>query len=84
MHGGNVSSNVSVRSPNAKDVDTNDNLNTGDDIANSENDVGLDFEILDYRAMLVVMTVRTVLKIPFEKAAPCPSAFPAPLVLSQK
>ena len=32
-------------------------------------------------AMLVVMTVRTVLKVPFEKAAPppCPSDVPAPL-----
>ena len=31
--------------------------------------------------MLVVMTVRTVLKVPFEKAAPppCPSDVPAPL-----
>ena len=29
--------------------------------------------------MLVVMTVRTVLKVPFEKAAsPCPSDVPAP------
>ena len=43
MHGGNAASNVSVRSPNAKDVDTNDNLNTGDGIANSENNMGLDF-----------------------------------------
>ena len=42
MHGGNAASNVSVRSPNAKDVDTNDNLNTGDGIANSENNMGLD------------------------------------------
>ena len=33
---------VSVRSPNAKDVDNNDNLNTGDGIANSKNDMGLD------------------------------------------
>ena len=31
-------------------------------------------------AMLVVMTVRTVLKVPFEKAAPpCPSVVAAPL-----
>ena len=31
--------------------------------------------------MLVVMTVRTVLKAPFEKAAPpCPSDVPAPLL----
>ena len=30
--------------------------------------------------MLVVMTVRTVLKVPFEKAAPtCPCDVPAPL-----
>ena len=36
-----------MRSPNAKDVDTNDNLNTGDGIVNSENDMGLDFKILD-------------------------------------
>ena len=43
VHGGNAASNVSVRSPNAKDVDTNDNLNTGDGIANSENNMGLDF-----------------------------------------
>ena len=43
MHGGNAVSNVSVRSLNAKDVDTNDNLNTDDGIANSENDVGLNF-----------------------------------------
>ena len=43
MHGGNAASNVSVRSPNAKDIDTNDNLNTADGIANSENDIGLDF-----------------------------------------
>ena len=42
VHGGNAASNVSVRSSNAKDVDTNDNLNTGDVIANSENNVGLD------------------------------------------
>ena len=34
---------MSVRSPYAEDVDTNDNLNTGDGIANSENDMGLDF-----------------------------------------
>ena len=33
-------------------------------------------------AMLVVMTVRTVLKVPFEKAAPrCPSDVLTPLVL---
>ena len=32
--------------------------------------------------MLVVMTVRTVVKVPFEKAAPyCPSDVPAPLVI---
>ena len=43
MHGGNAASNVYVSYPNAKDVDTNDNLNTGDGIANSENDIGLDF-----------------------------------------
>ena len=43
MHGGNAANNVSVRSPNAKDVGTNDNLNTGDGIANYENDMGLDF-----------------------------------------
>ena len=43
VHGGNAVSSVSVRSLNAKDVDTNDNLNTGDGIANSENDMGLDF-----------------------------------------
>ena len=43
VHGGNAASNVSVRSPNAKDVDTNDTLNTGDGIANSGNDIGLDF-----------------------------------------
>ena len=43
VHGGDAASNVSLRSPNAKDVDTNDNLNTGDGIANSENDMGLDF-----------------------------------------
>ena len=42
VHGGNAASNVSVRSPNAKDVDTNGNLNTGDGIANSENNMGLD------------------------------------------
>ena len=36
-----------MRSLNAKDVDTNDNLNTGDGIVNSENDMGLDFKILD-------------------------------------
>ena len=35
VHGGNAASNVSVRSPT--------NLNTGDGIANSENDIGLDF-----------------------------------------
>ena len=33
--GGNAARNVSVRSPNAKDVDTNDNLNTGDGIPKS-------------------------------------------------
>ena len=43
MHGDNAASNVSVRSPNAKDIDTNDNFNTGDGISNSENDMGLDF-----------------------------------------
>ena len=43
VYGGNAASNVSLRSPNAKDVDTNDNLNTGDGIANSENNMGLDF-----------------------------------------
>ena len=33
--------------------------------------------------MLVVMTERTVLKVPFEKAAPpCPSDVPAPLIVS--
>ena len=42
VHGGNAASNVSMRSPNAKDVDTNGNLNTGDGIANSENNIGLD------------------------------------------
>ena len=32
--------------------------------------------------MLVVMTVRTVLKVPFEKAAPpCPFDVPAPLLI---
>ena len=41
--GGNAASNVSVRSPNAKDVDTNDNLNTNNGIANSENNMGLVF-----------------------------------------
>ena len=43
VHGGNATSNVSVRSPDAKDVDTNKNLNTGDGITNSENNMGLDF-----------------------------------------
>ena len=43
MHGDSAASNVSVRSPNAKDIDANDNLNTGDGIANSENDMNLDF-----------------------------------------
>ena len=43
VHGGNAASNVSVRSPNAKDVDINDNLNTGNGIANAENNMGLDF-----------------------------------------
>ena len=43
VHGGNTANNVSVRSPNAKDVDTNDNLNTGDGIANSENNMGFNF-----------------------------------------
>ena len=43
VHGGNAATNVSVRSPNAKDIDTNSNLITGDGIANSENDMGLDF-----------------------------------------
>ena len=43
MHGGNAASNVSVRSPNAKDVGTNDNLNTSCGIANYENNMGLDF-----------------------------------------
>ena len=43
MNDSNAASNVSVRSPNAKDVDTNDNLNTSDGIANYENDMGLDF-----------------------------------------
>ena len=43
MHGGNAASNVSVKSSNAKEVETNDNLNTGDVVANSENDMGLDF-----------------------------------------
>ena len=43
LHGGNAASNISVRYPNTKDVDTNDNLNTGDGIANSDNDIGLDF-----------------------------------------
>ena len=42
--GGNAARNVSVRSPNAKDVDTNDNLNIGDGIPNSENNMGLDVE----------------------------------------
>ena len=42
VHCGNAASNVSVRSPNAKDVDINGNLNTGDYIANSENNMGLD------------------------------------------
>ena len=42
VHGGNAASNFFVRSPNAKDVDTNGNLNTGDGIANSENNMGLD------------------------------------------
>ena len=42
VHGGNAASNFSVRSSNAKDVDTNDNLNTVDGIANSENNMGLD------------------------------------------
>ena len=42
VHGSNAASNVSVRSPNAKDVDTKGNLNTGDGIANSENNMGLD------------------------------------------
>ena len=43
VHGGNATSNVSVRSPNAKDVNTNDNLNTGEGIPNSENSMGLNF-----------------------------------------
>ena len=43
VHGSNAASNISVRSPNAKDIDTNGNLNTGGGIANSENDMGLDF-----------------------------------------
>ena len=42
VHGGNATNNVSVRFPNAKDVDTNGNLITGDGIANSENNMGLD------------------------------------------
>ena len=36
-------------------------------------------------AMLVVMTVRTVLKVLFEKAAPpCPSDFPATLFIADE
>ena len=56
-YGGNAVSNVSVRSPNAKGVDTNDNLNTGDGIANSENDMGLHFARLTCDASVSISRI---------------------------
>ena len=57
MHGGNAASNISVRSPNAKDIDTNDNLNTGDGIANSDNDMGLDLARSTCDASVSISTI---------------------------